>query len=394
MSANTSARASLYEIARFLRRVQFCAIALGIFWLVWLLAPILTPFVVGAMLGWLGDPLVDRLVRRGRSRGSAVLLVFALMCLILVLGVLLLVPTLQEQIVALLQSLPQYRDWLMETAIPWVERHANVNIRQWLDGDRVSVWVREHWQQAGGIAAAALGYLSRSGVAMLVWAANLVLIPIVTYFFLRDWDVFVERIAALIPRAHLPTVTRLAKESDEVLGGFLRGQFLVMIAMGVFYAVGLSLVGLDVGVLIGVVAGVFTFVPYLGPAVVVIFGSIAALMEFGDWQHLLGVGIVWGVGQLLESYALTPKLVGERIGLHPLAVVFAVMAGGVLFGFAGMLLALPMAAVANVLMHFAVEQYRASKVYVGESPVILMPPDPPQGVAAEGLILPPQPKQP
>ena len=172
--------------------------------------------------------------------------------------------------------------------------------------------------------------------------------------------------AALIPRAYLPTVSRLARESDAVLGGFLRGQFMVMIAMGVFYAVGLQMVGLDLGILIGIIGGLFTFVPYVGPTVIILFGSLAALMEHGDWQHLLGVAIVWGLGQLLESYVLTPKLVGERIGLHPLAVIFAVMAGGVLFGFVGMLIALPVAAVSNVLMHFAMERYHASKVYSGD----------------------------
>lgn len=389
MLRNTSAKASLYEIARFYRRVQFSAIALGIIWLIWLLAPILTPFVLGALLGWLGDPLVDRLERHGRSRGTAVLLVFTAMCLVLALAMILLVPTIQEQIVNLLKSLPKYRDWLLETAIPWIERRTDVNIQQWLNADRISIWVREHWQQAGGVAATALGYLSRSGFAVLAWVANIVLLPIVTYFFLRDWDMFVERIAALIPRDYLPTTTRLAKESDAVLGGFLRGQFLVMVAMGVFYAAGLSLVGLDVGVLIGIIAGLLTFVPYVGPTSIVVLGGIAALMQHGDWQHLLGVGAVWGLGQLLESYVLTPKLVGERIGLHPLAVIFAVMAGGVLFGFLGMLLALPLAAVSNVLMRFAVERYRASKVYVGEQPAIVVPVHG-DGILRHALILPDQ----
>ena len=357
---------SLAEIARFLRRLQFLAVAGLALWVIWLLSPILTPFVLGAILGWLGDPLVDRLERAGRSRSSAVLLVYSLMLLILALAVVLLVPVIQEQIITLVASLPQYQNWLIGTALPWLERTSGLELLAWLDTDRIVLWIREHWQQAGGIATTLLGYVSRSGVALLTWVLNLVLVPIVAYFFLRDWDVFVERVAALIPRAYLPTVSRLARESDAVLGGFLRGQFMVMIAMGVFYAVGLQMVGLDLGILIGIIGGLFTFVPYVGPTVIIVFGSLAALMEHGDWQHLLGVAIVWGLGQLLESYVLTPKLVGERIGLHPLAVIFAVMAGGVLFGFVGMLIALPVAAVSNVLMHFAMERYHASKVYAGD----------------------------
>ena len=370
---------SLAEIAKFLRRLQFLAVAGLALWVIWLLSPILIPFVLGAILGWLGDPLVDRLERAGRSRSSAVLLVYSLMLLILALAVVLLVPVIQEQIITLVDSLPQYQNWLIATALPWLERTSGLELLAWLDTDRIVAWIREHWQQAGGIATTLLGYVSRSGVALLTWVLNLVLVPIVAYFFLRDWDVFVERVAALIPRAYLPTVSRLARESDAVLGGFLRGQFMVMIAMGVFYAVGLQMVGLDLGILIGIIGGLFTFVPYVGPTVIIVFGSLAAWMEHGDWQHLLGVAIVWGLGQLLESYVLTPKLVGERIGLHPLAVIFAVMAGGVLFGFVGMLIALPVAAVANVLMHFAMERYQASKVYAGD---VADPPEAPGSLAS------------
>lgn len=359
---------SLAEIAAFLKRVQLFTVAAVVLWLIWLLSPILAPFVLGAILGWLGDPLVDRLERAGRTRSTAVLLVYSLMLLILTLALVLLVPMIQEQVITLIDSLPRYQNWLVGSALPWLERMSGLDMLVWLDTDRIVDWLREHWQQASNVATAVLGYISRSGFAVLTFAINLVLVPIVAYFFLRDWDVFVQRVAALIPRAYLPTVTRLARESDLVLGGFLRGQFLVMIAMGVFYAVGLQLVGLELGILIGILGGVFTFVPYVGPAVVIVFGSLAALMQFGDWPHLLGVVAVWGIGQMLESYVLTPKLVGDRIGLHPLAVIFAVMAGGVLFGFVGMLLALPVAAVANVLMHFAMERYHASSIYQGEAP--------------------------
>lgn len=361
--------APLHEIARFYRRLQWAAVALLLCWLLWLLAPVLSPFVFAALLGWLGDPLVDRIERRGLSRNAAVLLVFGGMMLVLVLALLLLLPLLERQIVTLVQSLPRYRDWLVGTVLPWLERRTGMQLMAWLDPERLIELARSHWQQAGGIAATMLGYVSRSGFALLGVVANVVLLPVLTFFFLRDWDVFVERVAALIPRDHESTVSRLAQASSEMLGAFLRGQFLVMLILGVLYGIGLWAVGLDLGVLIGVLAGLLTFVPYLGPATVVVFGGIAALVQHGDWPHLLGVLAVFGVGQVIESYFLTPKLVGDRIGLHPVAVIFAVLAGGQLFGFLGMLLALPVAAVTNVLLHYAVERYRASRIYQGEQPV-------------------------
>ena len=362
----------LYEIARFLRRLQWTAVGLGVFWLVWLLAPILTPFVLAAMLGWLGDPLVVNLKRRGRSRNVAVTLVFTAMILLLALVLVLLVPMLESQIATLIESLPRYRDWFMSVALPWVEGKTRMEITTWLDLDHLIELVRSNWERAGGVATTLLGYLSRSGFAVLALVANIVLLPILTFFFLRDWDVLVARVATLVPRDHLQTVSRLARESSAVLGAFLRGQFLVMLILGVMYGAGLWAVGHDLGILIGNIAGLLTFVPYLGPASGIILGMIAALVQYGDWQHIAGVLVVFGVGQVIESYWLTPKMVGDRIGLHPVAVIFAVLAGGQLFGFLGMLLALPVAAVANVLLRFAQERYTHSKLYAGEHPAIVL----------------------
>jgi len=197
-----------------------------------------------------------------------------------------------------------------------------------------------------------------------------VLVPFLTFYFLRDWDLLKERVAALVPRDHIGTVSRLAKESDQVLGAFLRGQFSVMVVLGVLYAVGLWAVGLDLGLLIGFIAGLVSFVPYLGPATGVILGVLAALVQYGDWAHVALVLGVFGIGQTIESYVLTPRMVGDKIGLHPVAVVFAIMAGGQLFGFLGVLLALPVAAIANVLLRYAHERYKHSRLYAGERPGI------------------------
>lgn len=368
----TGSANDLGSIADFLRRLQWVALALGVLWLVWLLAPILSPFVFAALLGWLGDPLVDRLQRAGRSRNTAVILVFSVMCLVLILALVILVPLLERQVLTLMESLPRYRDWFIGSALPWVEQRTGLQIMAWLDPTRLFTLIREHWQSAGGFAATVLGYVSRSGFAVLGMIANIVLLPVLTFFFLRDWDLLVGRVGALIPRDHFAIVRKLAMESDAVLGGFLRGQLLVMLILGVLYGVGLWGVGLDLGILIGVVGGLLTFVPYLGPAAVIVMGGIAAMVQFGDWQHLAGVAVVFTIGQIIESYWLTPKLVGDRIGLHPMAVIFAVLVGGQLFGFLGMLLALPVAAVANVLLHYAHQRYTQSRLYAGDGPTIAL----------------------
>jgi predicted PurR-regulated permease PerM len=363
---------ALDDIATFLRRVQWIAVALAITWLAWLLAPVLIPFVLAALLGWLGDPLVDRLQARGRSRSTAVLLVFSAMLLVLLVGLVLLVPMIERQVVTLIESLPRYRDWFVGTVVPWFEMRTGLDVGDWLDPARLFELLQRHWEEAGGAATTVLGYLSRSGFMVMLWVVNIVLLPILTYFFLRDWDMFVERLAVLVPRDKVDVVGRLARESDAMLGGFLRGQFLVMLFMGLFYAVSLRVIGLDLGILIGIVAGLLTFIPYVGPATLLVLGGIAALVQFGSWPPLLGVVAVWGIGQLIESYWLTPKLVGDRIGLHPMAVIFAVLAGGQLFGFLGMLLALPVAAVVNVMLRYAHERYTHSRLYAGSRPEILL----------------------
>ena len=375
MSANHD-EAPEFEIARFLRQLRWLAVAAVVVWLLLLLGPILTPFVLGALLGWLGDPLADRMQRRGLSRNLAVAIVYGAMVLVIVVALLILVPLLERQIVTLINAAPEYRDWILQTALPWVEGKTGLDLVGWLDSERVTEWVKTHWAQAGGFAAAVFGYVSRSGVAMLAWVANIVLVPILTFYFLRDWDLLVARVGSLIPRDHLGTVSRLARESNDVLGAFLRGQFLVMLALGAIYAIGLQLVGLKLGILIGVIAGLISFIPYLGATTGVVLAVVAALVQAQgfDLQLLLMVGSVFVVGQLLESYVLTPRIVGDKIGLHPMAVIFAIMAGGQLFGFVGMLLALPVAAVANVMLRFASERYRQSDLYTGDHQVIVLDP--------------------
>ena len=341
---------------------QLLALVLVIGALLYLLGPVLTPFAFSALLAYLGDPLVDRLERNGLSRTLAVLVVFVWMTLVLVGVVLLLVPMIEAQIVRLVESLPRYGEWFQLTALPWIEARTGVSLVA-LEPDRLVAALREHWQQAGGVAAAVLGGLSKSGVAVLAFVANLLLVPVVTFYLLRDWDVLVERVRMLLPRPIEGTVSRLARESDEVLGGFMRGQLTVMLALGTIYSLGLWAAGIDLALLIGMLAGLVSFVPYLGVIVGAGAGIIAALVQHGDLLHVLLVVGVFTVGQVLEGFVLTPWLVGDRIGLHPVAVIFAIMAGGQLFGFLGVLLALPVAAVAMVLLRYAHQRYRESQLY-------------------------------
>ncbi|PTT57496.1 MULTISPECIES: AI-2E family transporter [unclassified Stenotrophomonas] len=362
------------EIAQFLRRLKYVLAALAVGWVIWLLGPILTPFVLALALAWLGDPLVDRIEATGRSRNTGVVLVFVAMILLITAALLILVPMIERQIATLVAAIPQAQQWLMQTGIPWFEQKTGLEIMQWMDPDRLIEWVRSHWQQAGGFAKTFFGYVSRSGFTMVTWVVNILLLPILAFYFLRDWDKLVERVASMIPRNHIGTITKLARESDEVLGAFIRGQFLVMIALGVVYAAGLSLVGLKLGLLIGLVAGLISFIPYLGATTGIVMAIGAALVQAQgfDLKLLILVGVVFTVGQLLESYVLTPRIVGDKIGLHPVAVIFAVMAGGQLFGFLGMLLALPVAAVSNVLLRYAHQRYRQSDLYAGEKSAIVL----------------------
>jgi predicted PurR-regulated permease PerM len=247
--------------------------------------------------------------------------------------------------------------------LPWLESRTGVEFAAVLDTDRIVPMLQEHWQQAGGVAAAIVGAVSKSGFAGVAWFMNLLLIPVVAFYLLRDWDLLVERIRMLLPRPVEPTISRIARESDTVLGAFLRGQLLVMVVLGLIYSIGLWLVGIDLALLIGMTAGLLSFVPYLGNVVGVIAAVIAALVQYHDVTHVALVLVVFVAGQVLEGMVLTPWLVGDKIGLHPVAVIFAVLAGGQLFGFLGILLALPVASVAMVVLRHAHDRYLASALY-------------------------------
>ncbi|HEY4293555.1 AI-2E family transporter [Luteibacter sp.] len=355
------------------RRWQMLAIIAVIVFVIWVLAPVLMPFALAAMLAYLGDPLADRLQRLGMGRTWAVSIVFTVITLVVIGVLLLLIPLIQTQFENLSENLPRYVDWVRNTALPWIQAKLRLDPNVF-DSDRLLATIREHIGSVGGFAATAVAKVTQSGMGVVLWLTNAVLIPVVAFYLLRDWDTMMAYIQRMLPRAIEPTVVRLARESDQVLGAFVRGQLLVMLALGLFYGLGLTLAGISIGPLIGMVAGLLSFVPYLGFMIGFVAALIAALVQYGDWTHVILVAVVFTIGQLLEGYVLVPRLVGGKIGLHPVAVIFAVLAGGHLFGFLGVLLALPAASVVVVLMRYAFTRYRESDLYTKPAPGSPVPP--------------------
>jgi len=343
--------------------VALALLVLG--FLVYWLQPILMPFLMGALLAYLADPLADRLEAQGLGRTQAVSIVFFALTLLLLITLILTVPMIGHQLDVLASKIPQWFEAAQQQLLPRLQALLGLEQRALPMGDLRAV-VSENWQGAGQILTRVWGQIAGSSLALLALLANVLLIPVVTFYLLRDWDLLIARIRALLPRSAENAVVELAVECDEILGAFIRGQLLVMLALTVVYALGLSIVGLDLALLLGLVAGLASIVPYMGFIVGIVAACIAAYFQFNEWLPLLGVGVVFAIGQLLEAVVLTPILVGDRIGLHPVAVIFAIMAGGQLAGFTGVLLALPVAAVIMVLLRHLHRSYTASDLYHAE----------------------------
>jgi predicted PurR-regulated permease PerM len=336
-------------------------------WLLYELAPILMPFAVATGLAYLGDPLVDRLetvrIRSFRlNRTLSVMVVFFGIILAIAAILIVIIPAVELQIGEFLEKLPSYLAWLNKSLIPILQKYLGRSIRP-LQTDQLVGMIKSHWQTGGGLSENLILSLSHSSAVILGWVMNLVLIPVITFYLLRDWDDLTLRIHDLFPRRYAQIVGKLATEADEVLGAFIRGQFYVMLALGLFYSLGLWFIDLDFSMLIGMIAGLISFIPYMGVIVGVSVSLVASLLQFQNVDHLLPVLLVFGIGHSLESMLLTPWLVGEKIGLHPVAVIFAVLAGGQLFGFLGVLMALPLASVIMVLLRHIHERYTDSNFY-------------------------------
>ena len=340
-------------------------------YVLYLLAPILTPFFAGIVLAYLFDPLVTRLSRWRIGRTVGTTLVFFVIALLLVLGVLALVPALIDQAVKLVRVVPELLSRLQTQLVPMINTHLGIN----LDLQVLTQLSVQHAQEIGTVLAKSARVVFGNGSGMVLALMNLLLIPVIGFYFLRDWPVMLARVRALLPRAQEPHWVALAGESNLVLGGFLRGQLSVMLANGITYSLGLTFAGLETGIVIGMTAGMLSFVPYLGNIIGITMALVAMYIQTGEWTPLLWVLVVFGVGQTLESVVWQPRFVGERIGLHPVAVIFAVMAGGALFGFFGVLLALPVSAILVVLGRHALAWYQGSEWY--RTGVSVPPPEKP-----------------
>jgi predicted PurR-regulated permease PerM len=339
------------------------AIALVIGSLVYVLSPILAPFLAGAILAYVLNPLVGRLSGRYLPRIAAVVLVLLFSLALVVALALVIVPLFVKELRLMSERLPAFLVWLNQEAAPWLKDHFAIEIQ--LDIATVKQLASSILSNNQGMVASLLGSLKIGGLALLAFFVNLLLVPVVLFFLLRDWDALVASLDKLVPR-HLHERTRqILGEIDAVLAEFLRGQVLVMMLMSVYYAGALSLAGLDFALPIGVITGLLVIVPYIGASTGILLGTIAAVLQFDSIAGVAWVWLAFGSGQMLEGMAVTPLLVGERIGLHPVAVIFALLAFGQIFGFFGVLLALPASAALLVALRHLKAAYLAGSLYGG-----------------------------
>ncbi len=329
--------------------------------LLYLLSPILTPFVAAAILAYISNPLVRRLCNLKLPRTLAVVLVMLAMLLLFAGLLLIMLPLLEKEISLFVIRLPDFIEVVRIKLLPGLQRWFWTDL-QW-DSTALKNLLVSHWQSAGGIAEKLLPWLSSSSGAIVGVLVNLLLIPVAMFYMLRDWDDMAVKLDALIPRHWHSKVHEVGSEVDGVLAEFLRGQISVMLLMSLFYSVVLWLIGLEFALPIGIVAGMLVFIPYLGMISGLLLATIAATMQFTEFSHVLWVWAVFGTGQMLEGMLITPWLVGERIGLHPLAVIFALLAFGELFGFFGILLALPLSAILLVGLRRGKTWYLSSHMY-------------------------------
>jgi predicted PurR-regulated permease PerM len=338
------------------------AVGLIIAGLMYLLQPVLTPFVVGIFIAYLADPFADRLEDKGCSRTIATVLVFVVLILVLVAMIVIIVPLLVKQIQTLANTLPQAELWYNTILLPWMQVHLGADVKV-MNLKLVTDTLSAEWKETGGLISKVIKYATQSSLNLISTLGSMAMIPLVAFYMLRDFDLVTAKLMALFPMNIQPRISVLALESNDVLAAFMRGQLLVMFGLGVIYALGLSFVGLDYALLVGVLGGLASVVPYLGFIVGIASAMTIGFFQFDSLLPLSLVLLVFVVGQMIESFILTPVFVGDRIGLHPVAVIFAILAGGQLFGFMGILLALPISAVIMVLLRNLYTGYINSPLY-------------------------------
>ncbi|HSI27726.1 MAG: AI-2E family transporter [Methylophilus sp.] len=355
------------SVTQFVSENRWWIVAALFIYLFYLLEPVLTPFLAAMVIAYMLDPLVDRLSEAGYrhwkvGRTLATLLVMAGVILALIGLMLIIIPLLQQQSMLIVQRLPAVVDHFHQQVEPWLQQRFGIRFN--VNPAYIQKLVTEHWQSASSFVGSVLLSAGQKGLNLIGMLANILLLPVVLFYFLRDWDDMVTKVGELIPRDLIGSVKKIAKDIDSVVAEFLRGQLSVMLSLCVFYSVGLWLVGLDMALSIGMIAGLLSFVPYLGFALAFMLAMMLALLQFASLPEVVPVLLVFGVGQFVESFFLTPILVGDRIGLHPVLVILALMAGGQLFGFAGVLLALPVSAAIAVGLRYVKNSYLRSDTYL------------------------------
>lgn len=334
--------------------------------LIALLREILLPFVVGAAIAYFLDPLADRLEALGLTRLWSTILIMLVFGLFVVLCLVFLLPLLVDQLIDLVSRLPGYFQSLRDLSVSYLERWFG---DRWTSADiGLDGSFSELAGKATGWAGQLLGSVWSGGLALVNFLALIVITPVVTFYLLLDWDRMMQHISDWLPRDHAETIRRIGREIDEVISGFVRGQITVLAILGVFYVLGLTLIGLNFGLLIGLGAGLISFIPFVGPVVGFLVGGTVAVVQFWpEWQWVAAVLAVFLVGQFVEGNVLSPMIVGDRIRLHPVWLIFALFVFGYLFGFVGMLLAVPAAAAIGVLVRFGLQAYLQSPVYRGSA---------------------------
>ena len=332
------------------------------FYLLYVLRSVLMPFVAGILLAYLLDPMVDRLQKLKISRTVATLIVCFMTVLIVMPCIGLLFSMIENQIALLVKATPSYLSLIMEKIKPVL---ADMNERfPDLKSANIEGLLKANIGNGMKFAGKILKALMSNGFALINLISLLLIMPVVTFYMLRDWDSFVKKVEALLPKKSRKGIMEAFKEIDKIIAGFIRGQLSVCLILGLFYSIGLKLVGLELGLLIGFIAGIISFIPYVGSITGFILGCVLAFAQYGDITHVLYVVAVFMLGQFVEGNFLTPKLVGESVGLHPVWVMFALLAGGVLLGFLGLMLAVPLAAIIGVLVRYGVKRYKQSSLYL------------------------------
>lgn len=363
------------------RQVFFWLVTLAIFVaFLMLFSSILLPFIAGMALAYFLDPVADRLERIGLSRLMATVVILVSFVVVFVLSLMIIIPVLASQLNEFIQRVPAYvtqlQTFIATSNAAWLP--------DWVDGQMGTI--RENFSRYLSEGVGFLGTLVEqiwnSGKALLDIASLLVVTPVVAFYLLLDWDRMIEKVDSWVPRHQLGTVRRLATELDSTIAGFVRGQGSLCLILGIFYAIALSAAGLNFGLLIGFFTGMISFIPYVGSTVGLLLSLGVALVQF--WPDFIWVGVIAGIfffGQFIEGNILQPKLVGKSVGLHPVWLMFALFAFGALFGFVGVLVAVPAAAAVGVLVRFAISRYLDSDLYYGTS-VVLAPPSQPVGEIA------------